>query len=209
MVTRIKNVGSEQMKKQLNKTLQKWKNEKVRIGIAGGQSTGKSSFANVLSYGSSTLTVPTNVSFIDFPGCDSPVFGSRFYFRQTSIDPCDYVLIFFHVVSKTDTWFAKTLNEKKMKFCFVRTKLDIDVDSTKHDNLEDTDPDLMAKTLRQTAVEAIEKEGLENPTVFVISNRRKDIGHFSILLSHIEQVLQREKYQVSFMKYRHIQRTQS
>ncbi|XP_071138681.1 T-cell-specific guanine nucleotide triphosphate-binding protein 2-like [Mytilus edulis] len=216
LVTRIKEEGSEKFMKQLNKTLDKWKNEKVNFGLAGSSAMGKSSFMNVLigrtgdideraktSAHGNTTTSPTeyayarqkNVSFTDFPGYGTPFFKSQAYLKKTSIDKCDYVLIFFHVVSTIDTWFAKTLDERKTKFCFVRTKLDYDIESAKYDNQEDTDPECIANSLRQTAVEAIEKEGLENPTVFVISNRRNDIGHFSDLLSHIEKVLHRTKYE--------------
>ncbi|XP_076081573.1 uncharacterized protein LOC143052425 [Mytilus galloprovincialis] len=215
LMKKINEEGSEKFMEHLNKTLDKWKNEKVKFGLAGGSTMGKSSFVNVLtghtednenraktSAGGNTTVSSTEysdarqkiISFTDCPGYGTPDFTYKAYFRQNSIDTFDYVLIFFYVVTTDDIYFAKALDERKMKFCFVRTRLDIDIDSARYDNPQDTDPHLIAETLRQTAVDAIEKQGLLNPIVFVISNRRKDLGHFPNLLSHIEQVLHKEKY---------------
>lgn len=216
LMKKINDEGSEKLMDHLNKTLDKWKNEKVKFGLAGGTTMGKSSFVNVLigqtednknraktsAYGNTTVSATEYsdarqniLSFTDCPGYGTPYFTNQAYCRQTSIDSFDYVLIFFYVVTTDVIWFAKTLEERKMKFCFVRTRLDIDVDSAKFDKAEDTDPESIASTLRTTAVDTFEKQGLSNPFVFVISNRRKDIGHFPDLLSHIERVLHKEKYQ--------------
>ncbi|XP_076081560.1 uncharacterized protein LOC143052414 [Mytilus galloprovincialis] len=209
LMKKINEEGSERLVEHINKTLDKWKKEKVKFRLAGGTGMGKSSFINALmghteenraktsAYGNTTVSTTEyfDISFTDCPGYGTPDSTYRAYFRQNFIDSFDYVLIFFYAVTTDVIWFAKTLEERKMKFCFVRTKLDIDVNSARFDKAENTDPESIASTLRKKAVDAFEKQGLSNPFVFVISNRRKDIGHFPDLLSHIEQVLHKEKYQ--------------
>ncbi|XP_071140398.1 uncharacterized protein [Mytilus edulis] len=212
LTKKINEEGSEKLVEHINKTLDKWKKEKVKFGLVGGSAMGKSSFVNALmghteenrtktsAYGNTTLSTTEYfdasqkiISFTDCTGYD--MYDDRtLYFRHTFIDWFDYVLIFFWEVTTDVIRFAKSLAERKMKFCFVRTRLDIDIASARYDNPQDTDPNFIAETLRQTAVDAFEKQGLLNPIVFVISNRRKDLGHFPNLLSHIEQVLQKEKY---------------
>ncbi|VDI46016.1 Hypothetical predicted protein [Mytilus galloprovincialis] len=209
--------GSEMFRKHLNKTLNKWRDEKVKFGIAGQTSTGKSSFINMLTgstksnekraktsgYGNTTkltteytYTRQRNVSFVDCPGFGTPSFKPQSYFEEMGVNRFDYIFIFFNVISIIDIQFAQALAKKDMKFCFVRTKLDIDIESAEHDSEENISPDSIASNLRETTEKSIQKEQFPKPSVFVISNRvnYSQFGHLQDLLSHIEQVLQKTKY---------------
>lgn len=215
LLQQINEEGSEIFMKHLNKTLNKWKDQKVSFGLAGYTSTGKSSFINLLTgstegnekragtspYGNTTMSKTEyeyprqrNVSFVDCPGFGTPKFDPESYFEDMAFGSFDYIFIFFSVISIWDIRFAEKLANEKKKFCFVRSKLDLDIANAKHDNDKDSSPDSIASKLRETALESIEKEQLRKPSVFVISNRANKIGHFRDLLSHIEQVLQKTKY---------------
>lgn len=221
LMKRIEVEGSEKLIIHLNNTLNKWKDENVKFGVVGASAMGKSSFINLFigsnedntrraetsSCGNTTLS-PTeyaaarqkNVSFIDCPGYGTPTFECNKYFEKMKIETFDYVLIFYSVINSIDISFAEILSEKKKAFCFVRTKLDTDIDNSKWDNLEDNNPDSIASKLRETAKQIIEHKGLLNSNVFVISNRSTDLGDFRKLLSHIEKVLNTTKYEAFIFK---------
>ncbi|XP_053399621.1 interferon-inducible GTPase 5-like isoform X2 [Mercenaria mercenaria] len=141
----------------LESHLNKWKKKPLKICITGMAGKGKSSLINSLrnmspsepgaaevgeiectkecrSYRHPKLD---NVLLCDVPGVGTEWFPKDTYLKDIDVDQYD----FFMIVSserftENDIWLAKKIEERKRKFYFIRTKVDVDMDSIYERKLE-------------------------------------------------------------------------
>jgi GTP-binding protein EngB required for normal cell division/uncharacterized protein (DUF697 family) len=183
----------------------------VKLALTGKSGVGKSSFINSIrnlkpddpgfattsSYGNTTkqATVyeyPGNpkITLHDLPGFGTTQFSKNKYEEKTELHKYDYVLIFVGNIEENDIDIARKLKEMNNSFCFVRSKLDLDIESAKNDGQPEAETmeKIMSKSLH-----ILLQEGFSEAKFFVISNRSRRIGHFNELVSFIQSNLPKLK----------------
>jgi GTPase SAR1 family protein/uncharacterized protein (DUF697 family) len=183
----------------------------VKLALTGKSGVGKSSFINAIrnlkpgdpgfattsSYGNTTkhATVyeyPGNpeITLHDLPGFGTKQFPKSEYEEKMELHKYDYVLIFVGIIEENDIDIARKLKEMNKFFCFVRSKLDLDIESAKNGGKPE------AETMQKIMSESLHillQEGFNEAKFFVISNRSHRIGHFNKLVSFIQSNLPKLK----------------
>lgn len=118
------------------------------------------------------------------------------YKQKMKIYDYDYVLIFFDkVISENDVAVAQELEKMDKPFCFVRSKVDADLEDSKY-NGPQQDITHLQDTIHHTAKQSLAKYGnLKSAAMFVISGRKTHIGEFPKLLQHMETKMPSIKYE--------------
>lgn len=203
--------GPEKLKQYLMKNLQRWKNEEVRFAITGRSGTGKSTFINkvrgVSRYdgdnwaksgsGNTTLVptpykCPTNsrIVYWDLPGIGTTQFKRENYAEEVTLESYDMFIIFIHQgLSEDDVWLADELTKMKKTFCFVRSRVDNDIDNAEYDG---TNKDNVIENIRLKLLSVLSKS---EKKLFIISSRNPSIGDWQDLLSYIEESLPGKKFE--------------
>ncbi|XP_045187842.2 T-cell-specific guanine nucleotide triphosphate-binding protein 2-like [Mercenaria mercenaria] len=190
----LKDKGIEGVKQELSSDLDKWKNTDLHIAVTGSSGAGKSAFINAIrdvcaddeggaEVGVTETTMeltpykhPKNPNFIvwDMPGVGTPKYPKDKYLTCVKFDRYD----FFMILSKSrfteeDLWLAKQIQERKKRFYFVRTNIDIDIynDSRAHPKSHSAQ-DVMGK-VRQDCHTNLDAADIEAPLVFLIDNHDK------------------------------------
>lgn len=211
--------GAVAVKKHVEENVDKWKNAKVSIAVTGGTATGKSTFINGIRKvgpgdkgfaqpGSGDTTIepkkykhPYNdkIEFIDLPGFGTLKFPMSKYIQKMKIRDYDYFLIFFdRVISENDVAVVRELKKMDKPFCFVRSKIDADLENAKYDGRQKS---TILFNIRKSAKESLAKYGsLKADAMFVVSGRDTNIGELPELLDHM-------KRRMPFIKYESIIRS--
>jgi len=136
-----------------------WKNQKVTIAIIGQTGTGKSSFINAVfekwtrqpKGPAKTGLIDTtkesfgyehrgnsNIVLFDLPGVGGtkePVIPKDKYLDVVKVDVYDIFLLMTSTrFSADDEWMGQQLLDRSKTVIFVRTKIGIDIDNSKHDD---------------------------------------------------------------------------
>lgn len=205
----LKSEKQEEFKKHYKEHIEKWKKKEVKFCITGASRTGKSSFINAMTgcakgdteyaiasvYGNTTREAkryihPKHSKFElwDLPGVGTVHFKHENYIENMNLHQYDYFLIFFDVITQQDIWLARKLKYSGKSFCFVRSKLDIDENETQDKC------NIIADTICKMALGDLGKEQMGGVDVFVISSTNTKIGHFGLLLNHMENNLDEGQY---------------
>jgi len=183
----------------------------VKLAVTGKSGVGKSSFINAIrnlkpgdqgftttsSYGNTTkhatvFKYPGNkkITLHDLPGFGTTQFPKHEYEERMELHKYDYDLIFVGNIEENDIEIAKKLKEMDKSFCFVRSKLDLDVENAKNDGEPEAE---VIEKIKSKALDILWQKGFKEASFFVISNRTRRIGHFNELVSHIQSTLPRLK----------------
>jgi GTP-binding protein EngB required for normal cell division len=191
----------------LNEHLDNWRNEPVKLALIGKSGVGKSSFINAIrnlklsdrgfataSCSGNTTKHATvykypgnkNITLHDLPGIGTAEFPKNEYEEKMGLHKYDYFLLFVRNIEENDTELAKIFKKIEKPFCFVRSKLDADIENAKNDGESETEAieNTMSKSLS-----ILEHTGLKEARFFVISNRNRRIGHFNEFVSYIQSNL--------------------
>jgi GTP-binding protein EngB required for normal cell division len=202
------------MSEYIKMTLNRWQMEQVKIAISGRGATGKSTFINTIrnvkpgdegfaeaGSGDTTKTPtlykhPTNdqITFCDLPGYASTIFKKEDYISEMKISDYDLFLIFVNnALSEDDIWIAGELRKLDKPFCFVRSKIDLDIENVIPDGKE---PEMIIPEIRRQLKEALDAELEYTNCIFLISSRKLDLGEMSDLIRYIEETMDGFKAQV-------------
>lgn len=204
--------GPKGLQEELNSNLDAWKNTKVKVAVVGNSGTGKSTFINAAlglddEYAADVGIVETtmgikeytgkikNVVFFDLPGVGSPKFPRETYAETVDLERFDFIiLIACYRFTENDIWLSKTMKEKGIKFCFVRTHLEEDIDNDKNSRPETHD--------RQKVIDVIRKDCTENlkdvapVDIYLIDSYACDQFDFDKLIEKLSQELKGMKAKI-------------
>jgi GTP-binding protein EngB required for normal cell division len=183
----------------------------MKLALTGKSGVGKSSFINAIRnlkpgdpgfattsiYGNTTkhatvFKYPGNkkITLHDLPGFGTPQFPKHEYEEKMELHKDDYVLIFVANIEENDIEIAKILKEMDKPFCFVRPKLDVDIENAKNDGEPEAE---VIEKIKSEALNILWQKGFKEAGFFVISNSRRQIGHFNEFVSYIQSILARLK----------------
>uniref|UniRef100_A0A8C6SJS9 IRG-type G domain-containing protein n=1 Tax=Neogobius melanostomus TaxID=47308 RepID=A0A8C6SJS9_9GOBI len=184
-------------------------NVHLNIAITGESGSGKSTLVNALrgirnnTQGAAptgvweTTMKPTeylhpehpNIRLWDLPGVGSTKFPADKYMEYVKFEKYD----FFIIVSndrfrENDAKLAKEIHKMKKKFYFVRSKIDLNVQTEKEDD-PDFNEEKLLKSIRENCTEELQKLGFESPKVFLVSGLRLHLYEFKDLWKTLEKDL--------------------
>ncbi|KAJ8388919.1 hypothetical protein AAFF_G00126750 [Aldrovandia affinis] len=187
----------------------------LNIAITGESGSGKSTFVNAFRglkddvEGSAptgvveTTMEPTlyhhpkypNVKVWDLPGIGTPNFKADEYLKQVEFKRYDFFIIIASERFKvSNVQLATEIQRMKKKFYFVRSKID---DSLRAEGRKaGFDKDKTLDQVRQDCIKGLQKNGVESPTVFLISSFELQLYDFPQLEETMERELPKHKQHV-------------
>ncbi|XP_066502807.1 interferon-inducible GTPase 5-like [Hoplias malabaricus] len=185
-------------------------NVRLDIAVTGETGSGKSSFVNALRglkdndedaapVGvTETTTEPTpyqhptmpNVTLWDLPGIGSSKFKAKTYLKDVTFDRYDFFLIVSSVrFRENDIKLAKNIKKKKKLFYFIRSKIDLDVQSK--NERQGIDKEETLSEIRKNCEEGL--NGIGNPKIFLVSSWNIFEFDFEKLIETLESELPEHK----------------
>lgn len=190
----------------LMEQMTKWKRAKVKIAVAGQSAAGKSAFINTIrgvvytdagyakeGFGNTTMNIeeyehPKNkqIIYCDLPGYGTTTITRETFLEKVTISDYDMFIIFFSTVPTTDDqWLVCQLQEAKIPFCFVKTKLDQDIENGKQRGMSE---ETVIADIVNTINRATENfPALKDQPKFIISNYKPSIGDMSKLVRFMQE----------------------
>ncbi|XP_067390104.1 interferon-inducible GTPase 5-like [Emydura macquarii macquarii] len=171
--------------------LELFKSTKLNIAVTGETGAGKSSFINAIqgltaeddgaarTGVTETTTKPTvyphpnhpNVMLWDLPGIGAPRFHPKTYLQQVNFKRYDFfVIIASERFKYTHAALAREVERMGKKFYFVRSKVDEDLRNEQRDHPKTFSEERVLQRLRMDCREHLQKAGMSNPEVFLLSN---------------------------------------
>ena len=199
--------GPDAVLKHLNEDLNNWRSEPVKLAVTGKTGVGKSSFINTIgnmkpgNYGFATMSCSGNttekatvyeypgnpkITLHDLPGFGTIEFPTNEYEKTMKLYEYDYILIFVGNIEENDLEIAKKLKEMEKPFCFVRSKIDLDIQNAKNDG--ESEKDAVEKIISKS-LDNLKYAGFYKAKLFVISNHNRKIYQFNDLVSYIQNNL--------------------
>ena len=117
----------------------------MKLAVTDKSGVGKSSFINAifnLKSGDPCFAASSNIgntttkpTIYEYPGnpkitLELPTNG---YEKRMELHKYDYILMFVGNIEENDIEITKTLKEMKKNFCFVRSKIDLDIQNAEKD----------------------------------------------------------------------------
>ncbi|KAJ8332763.1 hypothetical protein SKAU_G00416590 [Synaphobranchus kaupii] len=187
----------------------------LNIAITGESGSGKSTFVNAFrglgdedEGAAKTGVVETTmkpavyphpkyprVKVWDLPGIGTPNFKADEYLQKVEFQQYDFFIIIISERFKvSNVQLATEIQRMKKRFYFVRSKIDnsINAEQRKRDfNKEKT-----LSTIRQDCIKGLQDNGVESPTVFLISSFELQLYEFPLLEETMEKELPKHKQRV-------------
>ncbi|XP_052597429.1 interferon-inducible GTPase 1-like [Peromyscus californicus insignis] len=131
-----------------------------------------------------------NVVFWDLPGIGTTNFPPKDYLEKMKFHEYD----FFIIVSATrfkqnDIDLAKAISMMKKDFYFVRTKVDSDLNNEKEFKPRTFNREKVLQQIRTNCVKTFQENNIEEPPIFLISNKNLSDYDFPILMDKVMSVL--------------------
>ncbi|XP_059102436.1 interferon-inducible GTPase 1-like [Peromyscus eremicus] len=131
-----------------------------------------------------------NVVIWDLPGIGATNFPPKDYLEKMKF----YEYDFFIIVSatrfkKNDIDLAKAISMMKKDFYFVRTKVDSDLNNEKEFKPCTFNREKVLQQIRNSCVKTFQENNIEEPPIFLISNRNLSDYDFPILMDKVMSVL--------------------
>jgi small GTP-binding protein len=191
----------------LNEDLNNWRSEPVKLAVTGKTGVGKSSFINTIrnmkpgNHGFATTSCSGNttekatvyeypgnpkITLHDLPGFGTIEFPTNEYDKTMKLYEYDYILIFVGNIEENDLEIAKKLKEMEKPFCFVRSKIDLDILNARNEG--ESEKDAVEKIISKS-LDNLKYAGFYKAKLFVISNHNRKIYQFNDLVSYIPKIL--------------------
>lgn len=198
--------GVSRIELALKKAMEEWKGIPLNIAVTGNSGTGKSSFINAIrdltgdDEGAAKIGViettdepssyahPNNPSlkFWDLPGFGTLNFPKDSYLEKVEFWKYDCFLIFVSErFRESDAWLINEMTTKKKKFYFVRAKIDMDIENDKFSHPNTSNSERVLSEVRKNCRENLQRVGIENADIFILSNRYPDKWDFPKLSARI------------------------
>ncbi|XP_044847845.1 interferon-inducible GTPase 5-like isoform X2 [Mauremys mutica] len=199
---------------RLQEMLESLETVQLDVGITGETGSGKSSFVNALrglddeDAGAArtgvveTTREPTpyqhpqyhNVTIWDLPGIGTPNFHPNAYLEQVGFSRYD---IFFIIASQRFTAnhaaLARHIQAVDKSFYFVRSKVDVDLDSSLRRRPSSYSEVGVLQEIRQNCLEGLRAQGIHSPQVFLLSAFDLSKYDFHLLGETLERELNHHK----------------
>ncbi|XP_044539847.1 T-cell-specific guanine nucleotide triphosphate-binding protein 2-like [Gracilinanus agilis] len=201
----------------INELIERIENAHLNIALTGESGSGKSSFINAfLGIGhedgdaASTRVMETttsissyehpkfpNVTFWDLPDIGTPNFQPKSYLKQVNFSDYDFFFIFSSArFRENDAKLAQEIRQMGKKFYFVRTKVDSDLDNERKAKPKSFNRENVLQQIRKNCSQHLQKVGIEEPQVFLISNFELASFDFPKLLDILGEELPEHKRHV-------------
>lgn len=186
----------------------------VKVAVAGESGTGKSAFINAIrgvepgdesfaevGFGNTTMELniyrhPKNehILLYDLPGYNTTKVTLNWFLGKVTISEFDLFLIFIKAVPTTaDKSFVAHLRREGVQFCFIRAKIDIDIDNalTKGQQQQEVLSEIKKKVNKSKD----KFEDMKDSKIFYISSYEPSIGEMDDLVTFIEKEVAPAKFE--------------
>lgn len=178
----------------------------LNVAVTGESGAGKSSFINALrgigheEEGAAKIGVvettaerwpyqhPSmpNVVIWDLPGIGTTNFPPKTYLEKMKFYEYDFFIIISATrFKKNDIDLAKAINMMNKDFYFVRTKVDSDLRNEEEFKPRSFDREKVLQDIRLNCVKHFKENGIDEPPIFLISNRNLSDYDFPILVDKL------------------------
>ncbi|XP_052011905.1 interferon-inducible GTPase 1-like isoform X1 [Apodemus sylvaticus] len=178
----------------------------LNVAVTGESGSGKSSFINALrgigheeKGAAETGVVETtmerqpynhpnmpNVVFWDLPGIGTTNFPPKTYLEKMKFYEYDFFIIISATrFKKNDIDLAKAISMMKKEFYFVRTKVDSDLRNEEECKPRTFDREKVLQDIRFNCVKNFRENDMNEPPIFLISNRNFSDYDFPIMMDKL------------------------
>ncbi|XP_073326720.1 interferon-inducible GTPase 5-like [Pagrus major] len=197
----------------IQKYLDKKNNTPLNIAITGETGAGKSTFVNTfrgiddMAEGAAptgfveTTSVVTpyphpnypNVTLWDLPGVGTTRFPADQYLKHVGFEKFDFFIIISDTrLRENDVKLAQEIHRMKKKFYFVRSKIDIDLNSERRRRREFSETRTKA-LIKENCIKGLQQQGVQSPQVFLVSSFELHQHDFPLLQETLERELPEHK----------------
>lgn len=201
MKATYKNSGPSGLLSSLKYKLNLWKTNPLHIAIIGNSGAGKSSYINAIrglsaddkgaaAVGETETTLGDPISYKDprndnllywdLPGAGTPTYPKDTYLHKIGFETFDfYMLISSSRFTENDLWLAKAIKSAGKQFFFLRSKIDDSLANEKRAHRRTYDREATLAKIRKNCKTELEKGGLTNVDVFLISSYETALFDFN------------------------------
>ncbi|XP_059102352.1 interferon-inducible GTPase 1-like [Peromyscus eremicus] len=148
-----------------------------------------------------------NVVFWDLPGIGTTNFPPNFYLEKIKFHEYDFFIIVSATrFKKNDIDLTKAISMMKKDFYFVRTKVDSDLNNEKEFKPRTFNREKVLQQIRNSCVKTFQENNIEEPPIFLISNRNLSDYDFPFLMDKVMSVLPVHKRHIFMLSLPNITR---
>ncbi|XP_005356443.1 interferon-inducible GTPase 1-like [Microtus ochrogaster] len=210
----LKNGNIQGAKSAINAALKIIEKAPINIAVTGESGGGKSSFINALrgvgpedqgaaEEGITETTMMRNsykhpkietLVLWDLPGIGTMNFPPKDYLEKVKFQEYDFFIIVSATrFTKLQLDLAKAIRFMKKNYYFVRTKVDIDLQNEKESKPRTFDREKTLQQIRSYCVNTFTQNNMDEPQIFLISNRHLSDYDFPILMDTLIKDLSNQK----------------
>ncbi|XP_076155201.1 T-cell-specific guanine nucleotide triphosphate-binding protein 2-like [Alosa pseudoharengus] len=208
----LQDSGEPTLEQAIATAKERFHNVVLNIAITGESGVGKSSFVNAIrglknndkaaapTGITQTTTAPTkyphetmqNIIFWDLPGIGDSTFTSSTYMKQFNFQNYDFfIIVSASRFKENDLFLANQIKKMNMKFYFVRTKVDLDVND--QEDMGVSEEDALQKIRKDCEKNLKSLKSSINPQVFLLTSRNLKRFDFQKFVEVLETDLPEHK----------------
>nr|XP_023969960.1 interferon-inducible GTPase 5-like [Chrysemys picta bellii] len=194
------------------RTPESFNSHTLSIAITGESGSGRSSLINAMrglragDEGAAetgmldTMTMPVaypdpvlpGVTLWDLPGVGTPYFPLDTYWERLNLSQYDFfIIVGFQRFRSDHAWLACKIQRMGMRFYFVRSKADADLDASRRQRPSSYDEERILEQIREDCRRGVAAEGVGHPQVFVVSSWEPNRYDFPLLRQTLQMELPR------------------